>query len=264
MRKTLIVTVSLILLLAAFAPWVAAAFQTTTLVPLRLQQANQDYYAELELKQQEVQATMRASESQVKVIVVGSVPERPAPSSVTIATATPLSPTPMLSQTVEVRTLVVTSTASTPTPFATVAPVEQSDVGAESSIPLPAGLVDMEDTLTRAALTSEINRAPGAEIFTELQTILTDEGFRVTGSAEMIAGLQQEAEVIGRFEIVNYSLVSQVAKVTVGGTDVTDRYQSDLQQRIDTVLYQLLPQRFVTSFVIDNEDTMRVQSQIRP
>lgn len=265
MRKVLIATLSIVLLIAAFLPWGLVACGNTSVPPERLQQANEDYYDELEEQQTSIREAERQAPSTVKITVLETVVVTPTEESAVVIVAT-ITPTVQaattsipITPTVAVVTLVVTSTASTTEPMPTATTPSN-----DSSIPLPSGLVDMEDTLTSADLTGEINLAPGAEIFTDLGTMFTEDGFRVVGSAEMVVGFKQDAEVIGQFDIVDYTLVSRITSVTVGGADVTSRYQNDLQQRMDTVLYQLLPQRFITSFVIDDADTMRVQSQARP
>jgi hypothetical protein len=127
---------------------------------------------------------------------------------------------------------------------------------------LPSGLVDIEDVITEAMLTEQAKQDADDDSLSDLTVRLTDEGVTAIGFITVFPGIRQQLDVSGTLVVENYSLVFEVASIELEGRDVTERYRAQLESRINTSLYRLLPQRYVQSYELADGE-IRVESGIR-
>jgi hypothetical protein len=317
MKKSLLLLLIIGILILAVLPWGVSKFEVRNIVPIELQEEYTNYYAELEIKQQETQEAGRAAKSSINVITIGTIQSNN--SSTTLAQSPPLTATlnsltpvgtvddaiktstpeggglpsqrneaalstivirtaqPNItltpSEVVKTPIIVVTSQRTldsnilaTSTPTATSAPLlspTSNPLESSNAIPLPSGLIETEDIITNELFTDQINRTEGSEIFNYLSGYLIPDGFLLTGEAQATAGISHEVEVLGIFKVEKYSLKVEITSVKFGDTLVTNTYRNELESRFDSILYQLLPQKYVTSFELQ-EGRVQVFSLIRP
>lgn len=150
------------------------------------------------------------------------------------------------------------------------APAATASVGAPSSdVPtslpaLPMGMVEVEDVITDSALRArlEADAAGSGLALSELSVGFQDDGVRAAAMVEILPNVRQPVEVLGGFAVENDSLVFKVDSIRLNNRDVTGLYGGQLATSVNSSLYRLLPQRYVQSFVMA-DDQLVVKSFTR-
>jgi hypothetical protein len=222
-----------LILLIALLPWQIKGGNMESLVPNDLRQAPFSYEATVTAARASTIEAIRSATSIIQVIPVGTV-------SIPNVEAQPAS-------TSIVRIVTLTNEATLPlasTP--TVSPTQPVD----GAPPTPIGLVDTEDLITDEQLTEQLKMEPEGSQLKDLNVSLTETGFQVEGALSTFPVGGEKVTVRGEFLIKNYSLVVNVSSITLNGTDVTLSYHEEVESRMDTSLYRLLPERYVQTFML--------------
>jgi hypothetical protein len=264
-RRLVIAVLVCVLLILAMIPWVLSGGQTQDLVPEEIRLERTRYAATVTAAQGATVEAMRESTSIVKVAPVRTLSPMITPQ-----------PTPTRdnssSSTLIVRTVKVLDTALTPTADVdavsdrltpTPAPVTLSDPTNDWIIETPLGLVDAEDILTAQMLMDQFERDAEGQDLPDLNVHLSPDGIRITTYVAILPGITQQIEAEGIFLVENNSLLVSIASIVLDDHDVTKRYAGQLESRINTSLYSLLPQHFVQSVTLF-EGRMLVRSKVKP
>jgi hypothetical protein len=129
--------------------------------------------------------------------------------------------------------------------------------------PLPSGLVDTEDVVTEESLTQQVQEDLDDGSLSELTISLSPDGVQATAIVERLRGVRQRIEAEGTLAVGDYLLVVEVSSIELDDLDVTDLYRGELESRINSSLYRLLPQRYVQSYELAVGE-VRVWSKVRP
>lgn len=192
-----------------------------------------------------VMATVPAANSTVRILGRATVTQTGTPiSTVVIVRATQQPPT----------TSVVTSTVdpsmtNTLTAVTAIASAPQVNM---------RGMSAVEDIITDEMLREQVQKSNSDGSFSDIGVSITPDGVRVTGKTSATL-IEQPFTMTGTFFVENESLAIKVESILLNGVNVTARYRSQLEDEIRWQLYQLLPQRFVQSFTL-NEGQIVVQS----
>lgn len=174
-------------------------------------------------------ATVTQTGTPVSAVVVARATTSPDPSqaaTVQAVTGMPVSAT--------VSTTATAQTAITPTP-----PINTR------------GMTAVEDIITEEMLREQVQNGDTDGSFSDIVVRITPDGLRVTGNAVVML-LQRRFTMTGTFVIENESLIVNVDSIRLNGLDVTSQYRVQLESEIRSQLYQLLPQRFVQSFTLED------------
>lgn len=125
------------------------------------------------------------------------------------------------------------------------------------------GMVAVQDVITSAMLVERLNADAKGQDITAIQVELTPQGFQARAKLILVKGIQQELRAAGSFYVQNDSLLARVDSIWLGEKDVTDQYKDDLQSRLASSLYHLLPRRYVQSVRME-AGQMSVESKARP
>ncbi len=285
-----------ILIVLSLAPWVVQSYARRPLLPDELRLERENYEATVEAAQEATIVAMRQAPSAPSVLVIGTLgPTIPSdvasptavtetitvtsmatsPPGVTTVAITPNAVATQPNSNVTVSTMVAEVTATTSSdgsvseatvPVPTLTDMPDSSitptVGGAGVPALPSGLVDIEDVITEAMLTEQAKQDADDDSLSDLTVRLTDEGVTAIGFITVFPGIRQQLDVSGTLVVENYSLVFEVASIELEGRDVTERYRAQLESRINTSLYRLLPQRYVQSYELADGE-IRVESGIR-
>lgn len=130
----------------------------------------------------------------------------------------------------------------------------------------PAYLVATVDRLTANQINEQARIDLAADPTTgepysilDLELQFTAGGFTAQGRKAMLPPVLQPLEVEGVFAIKNENLVIDATLIRVGRFNLTESNRFQLESRVNSSLYRLLPERYVQSFRIEN-DTLIVNS----
>ena len=123
--------------------------------------------------------------------------------------------------------------------------------GQSSGIPIPTGLVDLTDLITTDMLADRVRQDAADLPLSDLVIDLSDRGFTASGRMGLLPGLAQPVQISGELAVIDYSLVVQVDLIRYGDRDVTSDYRGQVEDRINSSLYRLLPQRYVTGYEVE-------------
>jgi len=141
----------------------------------------------------------------------------------------------------------------------TVVPVGTTDstvtttlaVNTPAAISNTRGMTAVEDIITEEMLRDQVQKGDTDGSFSDIVVRITPDGLRVTGNAVVML-LQRRFTMTGTFVIENESLIVNIDSILLNGIDVTSQYRVQLESEIRSQLYQLLPQRFVQSFALED------------
>ncbi len=135
-----------------------------------------------------------------------------------------------------------TPDTSVATPQATTAPTASANT---------RGMTAVEDVITEEMLRDQVQKGDTDGSFSDIVVRITPDGLHVTGNAVVML-LQRRFTMTGTFVIENESLIVNIDSISLNGIDVTSQYRVQLESEIRSQLYQLLPQRFVQSFTLED------------
>lgn len=258
MRKVIIPIVVGALLLLAMLPWLVASFNPQSLVPNDLRQEPAHYDATVTAARAATIDAGRSATSVIQVFTVGTVAlpsiatESISTSAVNIRTVSTLT-----SSSFEANSIITpTNQIGTPTP--TFPDTNESD-GVPAT---PIGLIDTEDIITEEQLTYQLQTEPEGSQLKDLKLTLSPNGFQIDGALAMSPVNSQHVEIHGVFIVKNFSLVVDISSITLNGNDVTSSFHEEIESRMDTSFYKLLPERYVQNFkLLDGK--ILVSSKVR-
>lgn len=196
-----------------------------------------------------ITATQRVVGSS-SVKIVRSTVLTTTPVSPTVASTMPLTPT---------KKIVIVHVDGTPV-ATQIVPVNPDSAG---KTPTPAaGFVAKQDVLSEQMLTTQVQTDASDTTLSNLVINLQWDGVYATGDVPTLLGFKQPVEVRGNFAVEHDSLVFKATTILFKGVDVTEQYRGQLEERVNSSLYHLLPQRYVKSFKLGNGEVV-VQSQMR-
>jgi hypothetical protein len=131
------------------------------------------------------------------------------------------------------------------------------------SIILPLYLEDTEDLITESALATQLEQDTNDVSLSISSLRIGYDGIRITGTITNLPEQTHSLVAFGSFSIDNYSLVVQLSSILIDGLDASSSYRTQVESRINSSLYRLLPQRYVQSYELD-EGEIRVFSKVRP
>lgn len=298
-RRTMSAFVIACLVLASL-PWLLASCYEQPLIPPELAGLRAEYEATAEAFRNASLDEMRAAPSGRSLVVVGTVSagemaemglsEATAlPATVTLVPATPrpptgtpsptltASPTATATPTVGVAVRITRATISS---VQTVSPRLGSPtarvirVGAGSATPAPGAPGEtaaqktgntpqvVTDVITEQMLRDQVRKEVTQTTIRDLSIDLTPDGFVAQSKIVLAFGIQRTLSTTGAFAVEHESLVAKVSNITLGSANVTAQYRSQLEDRINWSLYQLLPQRYVRAFTVSH-DEITVTSEMK-
>jgi hypothetical protein len=232
-------------LLIAILPWQIKGGNIESLVPNDLRQAPLSYDATVTAARVSTIEAVRSATSIIRVIPIGTVS---IPSVEAHAPSTSI-----------VRIVTVTSEAALPVaPSPAVSPTQRVD----RAPPTPLGLVDTQDLITEEQLTEELKMEPEGSQLKDLNVSLIEMGFQIEGTLSTFPVGGEKVEVRGEFLVNNYSLAVHVSSVLLNGQDMALPYHEEIESRMDTSLYRLLPERYVQYYELMNGKIL-VHSKVR-
>lgn len=170
--------------------------------------------------------------------------------------------TATLPYTVTARVIVEPEELATLTPVTTIdtksAPTGTITATATLAIQPAVGMTAVEDVITEELLAAQLLRDAAQSGFrlADLSVDLTADGVTASGQVEVLPKLRQAAQVIAAFVIENESLVVEVTSIRLNNQDVTALYKGMVTSSVNSSLYKLLPQRFVKSFELKDEQVI--------
>lgn len=245
MRKILSFILACIILIIAILPWTIKGGSTESIVPNDLRQGPLYYEATVTAARV---STIEAGRSATSIIHVIPVRTEEIQAGITQPISTSI-----------VRVYTVTTTTNSIKPLS---PTSISTVIAEGVPPTPIGLIDIEDIITEEQLTEQLKNEPEGSQLRDLKVIFVDNGFQIQASLATFSSVGQKIEVYGEFLVKNYSLVVHVSSIFLNGSDVTLSYHEEIESRMDTSLYRLLPERYVQYYML-LEGKLIVSSKVR-
>ena len=123
--------------------------------------------------------------------------------------------------------------------------------GQASVVPIPAGLADLTDVITSQMLADQVRQDAPELPLSGLVIDLSDRGFVASARMGLSPSLSRPVLIRGDLAVVDHSLVVQVESILYGDSDVTSQYRSQVEDRINSSLYRLLPQRYVTGYEVE-------------
>lgn len=190
---------------------------------------------------------------------------RDSSSAVTITGRTVLTATEPISQTEALTSMVIVvqsdPSEASPTKVRETSDADPAEAG--GAPPSPPGLVDLEDVITTQMLAEQISSDASDVPLSELAIDISDRGFNAAAKLTVLPGLSRPVNVKGRFTVENSSLVVKIESIIYDNKDVTTQFRGQVEDRINSSLYRLLPQKYVTSFEVDYGQLV-VHSQGRP
>lgn len=234
-RKVLIIILSCLILIIAILPWGINGGNIKSLVPSDLRQEPLSYDATVTAARVSTIEAARSATSIIEVIPIGTVdiPDRetqPPPTSI-------------------VRIMTITNTIEVDSQEAPI-PTASSTELAEGVPPTPIGLIDTKDIITEEQLTEQLKAEPEGSQLKDLKVFLTENGFEIECVLMAFPAKGENIEVKGEFLVKNYSLVVSVSSIILNGRDVTLLYHEEIESRMDTSLYKLLPERYVQTYTL--------------
>ena len=165
-------------------------------------------------------------------------------------TGTPISTVIVVRSTQVANSQVSNSSVVTGTPV----PEKTATISNSAAIPTvnALGMKFVEDVITEDMLSEQVKTSNEDGSLSDVVIHITSQGLRATGKIQIAPILQRPFEMSGTFIIENESLAIKVESISLNGNDVTAQYGSDLEDDIRWELYQLLPQRFVQSFTLED------------
>lgn len=198
-------------------------------------------------------------------IVIKSTQVVTTPNTLTSTTApsatvtTPLSTTAPLTPTAAVTRVVITASGTEP---------DRPDSAGGSSTPSagmpgrPGGLVKTIDMISPEMMADQVVKDAVDVRLSDVDITFTEEGFNATATATALTR-KMPVELHGSFAVTNSNLVVEIAHLRVDGRDMTAQYGNMVEDRINSGLYRLLPQRYVDAYVVEFGQLL-VQSMARP
>jgi len=245
-RKVIVPIVVGMLLILAMLPWLVTSCSPQSLVPNDIRQEPLQYDATVSAAQAATINAVRSATSVISVIPIGTI-DMPSIVTQSLSTSVVVINTVTASPNSEISPASVsTGLIETPTPIFT------STKETEGAPSTPIGLIDTEDIITEEQLTEQLKTEPEGSELKDLNVTLLENGFQINSGLSMFPVNNQQVEVHGVFIIKNYSLVVSISSITLNGDDVTSSYHEEIESRMDTSLYRLLPERYVQSFIILN------------
>lgn len=189
-----------------------------------------------------------------QVIQLSDQTTKDSSSTVTVTGRTVLTASESISQTETLTSVVIVVQSDSP---ATTTPTKVNEtpgaasIEAENAPPIPAGLVDLKDVITTHMLVDQVALDSANVPLSDLIIDITDRGFTASARLGLIPGFSKPVIVTGELAVKNNSLVAQVDSITYGDSDVTGQFRGQVEDGINSSLYRLLPQRYVTSYEID-------------
>lgn len=256
MRRFAVPLIVCSLLLISALPWMLSNCTPQALVPDDLVLAPVLYEATVTVAQGATTVAMRQVTSDYKIIPQGTV--QPLEDGLGLATPTEQTSPIEIRITSAIGELTINNTG-TPHPDIGETPTS----GTNLLPPTPMGMIDVEDVITAEILTERlITDAQGSNL-TDLFVSLSPEGIRVDGKLVILANITQSIVGYGTLEVEDYSLTVKITSIHIGETNVTEQYYQQLESRLETSLYYLLPQRYVQSFQLADGEVV-VYSKVRP
>jgi len=246
MRKVIIPIVVGLLLFLAILPWLVTSCNPQSLVPNDLLEGPLHYEATVTAAQVATIDAGRAVTSVIKIFPVGTADlstietDSPSTSIVKIMTATIIASSSFEPNSVNTPIYLI----ETPTPIF-------NNTNESDGVPAtPIGLIDIEDIITEEQLTEQLKTEPEGSELKDLKVALSQSGFRIDGILAISPVSNQDVEIHGVFIIKSYSLVVDILSITLNGDDVTSSFHEEIESRMDTSLYRLLPERYVQDFMV--------------
>ncbi|MEM7536321.1 MAG: hypothetical protein AAF639_29320, partial [Chloroflexota bacterium] len=119
-----------------------------------------------------------------------------------------------------------------------------------------------QDILTEQMLIEQLQAEADDLTFSDLSLEFSPDGIYAAGDVELSFGLKRPIKTWANFAIENESLVVDVTTIEFNGIDVTDRFQGQVEEKVNSSLYRLLPERFVQSYELA-EGEVTVLSRMR-
>lgn len=260
MRNWIIPILFLLLISLALGPWIYTACSPQSLVPNDLKK-NPTYFQEtIDAAIISTADARRDSTSIVVVTPLATVEDPTLQEESSIETPEPASKVTI--NTIPANTGIGSMKDSQS--ILTITPTSDSNrLLTNEGIPdTPTGLVDTEDIISELELTYQLTKDAGDGNLKDLKIYLLPEGFRIESKVTIFPGIKRNVEVQGVFVITNYKLIAKINSIFLDNANVTDQYSRTLEDRLDSSLYRLLPERFVQSFIITN-GTLVVYSKVR-
>jgi len=263
----LFVTMSGFLFILALLPWILTRFQPQVLIPDDLIQEQLHYEQTVAAAQEATIEAMRQVTSVSHIRTIGTVAATEVVKKETTEAINESSTVIISTTTIQDATRTVEPTLEdiplesqiTPTPNLSLCTSVEDGVFPAT----PAILNDVEDILTAEEITEQLTTDASESDFSDIKVFLSEDGVRITSVLTVLPGITQLVEAIGVFIVKNDSLKVIFYSITADDVDVTEQHCKQLQSRMDSSLYRLLPERYVQSFVL-SEGKIVVYSKVRP
>lgn len=264
MRKISIILAVCFLLAVSFIPWLLSGCNPNSLVPEELVQKPRRYEATVRAAQNATIEANRQVTSAAQIILIGTMePPRNGESGTGMLQAVQVSTVVITTGTASEWPVSESTPTSTPAPVITSIPEMTPTAAALYLPPTPMGMINIEDVITAEMLTEQLKSDAAGNDLTDLKVSLSPDGIHVEGAVVLLKGFKQSISADGTFEVKDYSLIVNIQLIKLGDKDVTQQYDQEMESRVETSLYRLLPGRYVQKYQF-LDGTVLVYSMKKP
>lgn len=250
MRKVIIPIFASLLLILAILPWLVSSCDPQSLVPEDLRQEPLHYESTVTAARAATIDAVRSATSVIQVIPIGTIDLPTVETQVASTSVVRINTVTVVATNSEMANSEASPVGITTELLGTSTPSSVADNEHEGVPPTPIGLIDIEDIITEEQLTERLKTEPEGSDLKDLRVTLSQGGFHIDSVIAVFPVNNQHVVVDGVFVVKNYSLVVNISSITLNGDDVTQSYGKEIESRMDTSLYRLLPERYVQSFII--------------